>query len=713
METTMMRLQVNEKDLLVKFGDSLDGIDDVRELNDMGFNKFDKGVWPRCRGNVFGMKKVLRKYKRQLTDSFGDEFSSIDWDAKVPDYFIIPTRVNGGIAMVLNGRLDKIKFQEYLNIHRGFKSNGMRFNGESWIAPFSFDFESYKNSMANLGIDMTPVPEISVQELEQSEQEAIKKQAMTLGEKEARVELLENGMFAIRHPYSEKMNSAYWNAEEFGGIVKWDRERKCRVVGAGEDGDLKDVIALLKKIHPEWAVAIHPLVGAELKKIAGSRILYRTMEDWIGAYYKPETKLFPYQVEGVKILRDHDGNALIGDDMGLGKTLQVLTWAATQKKSILVICPKNVRRQWLKEADKFFLPGTFNGFEIDTQMAVDQVKNALKAEKYNLITINYQILRKYQEVLQLAGIDVMVLDESHRIKSEKAAITKDVTAMAKGFKHHILMSGTPIKNKKNEIYTQANIIEPGVFTSKYHVTMMPVFDVREKMKSFFFRRIKTRELKDLPPKLREITEIVTEDELPDYKPGMEIGEISSLKSQLAIAKTKYTIDFIDDILENTESKIIVFSDSDDACQIIANHYGDQAVIHIGSTKHEQREKNKEIFSDENSKVRVFVATTGSAQEGLNLQVADKLIFNDLPWVPGTINQAEDRAWRLGQKKCVNVYWMVARVSAFDIRVCDILWSKMSIFKKLIDGKKTTAEEMEIMKKRITPEEIMNGLVTKK
>jgi len=692
-----------EKDLLTRMGNYLDSIDNVVEQNFMGFNKPDKMAWPRACGNVPRMKTVLRKYEKQLSGRFGeDAFNSIDWKVQLPESYISPEKVPGGIALMLGGkRISGDKFSQYLGIHRSFKGEGFRWNGNNWVAPFSFDFAPYIEKMSAVGIEVLPVPAISVQEFEKAKADTESNKAPNKG---ASIGLLPDGRFAIRHPYSEKMNQAYWNAEEFGGIVKWSHELKARLVGAGDIEDLLDAEALLKKVHPEWTVSMSPEVTAEVKRIEDARAEYRKPTPEILGVFKDNIIPFPHQVEGIKRLNEMDGHALNGDDMGLGKTMQTLAWAAMNCKSLVVICPKNVRRQWLQEADKFFLAGTFNGMEIDATTDPEFIVNA-KGNGYNLLTMNYEIVNKFKDAIAMCGFDALVLDESHRIKSLDAQITKNVTALSKKFEHHIFMSGTPIKNKKNEIFTQANIVAPGTFTSRGQVTMMPVFDVKESLKKFFFRRTKRAELKNLPEKIRTRISLPNGKELPDWTPGMEVGEISALKSALAFAKTKYTIEFVSDIIENTESKVLVYSDSDDAAEIIAKHFGKNAVLHTGSTSHEKREVAKAAFMNEDSEVRVFVGTTGSCREGLNLTVADKVVFNDLPWTPADLEQAEDRTHRIGQKNVVNVYWLTVAGNRFDSRVCELLWAKMDIYKKVIEGKKPTAEEKKVFETAISAQDL--------
>ena len=980
-----------ELEILTKFGDFLDGIDDVQELNDAGFNKIDKDRWPIGRGHVGVMKMILAKYKGQLIRTFGIEsFRVIDWTmttSKVP--YIAPERKGDRVYMPLFGpRLAGGDFSSYLDVTRRYKNEGLRFDGElkQWYAPLCFDPTLMAADLKDEAkIEMLAWPEV----LESERVSA--REVINITNTVATADVLPDGRFIIKHPFSERMNKAYWDAEAFSGIVKWDRELKGRLVGAGELEDLRDAIALIGKIHPEWefidrtadAVAKVENIRLEL------RTPYKKVLDVLRKDLPKDLMLLPHQYEGVRLLDKLDGKALIGDDMGCisgdavvtcnrfgksfkvslknlydrfnnkwegetkircyldgelrsmpiahvtysgikptkilslidgksivlthdhqiltpdgwvevenllaggtvatngimvcdtcgsteglvtykyakflgkcrkcvysiyqkqrfnkkeilckdgyiwvtsgvrnhpnaqkfkfgipkhrlvveadmngisfedlvdrlkmnnikglkfldkhihvhhkngirndnrlsnlepmtvsehhskhhrhvntgrftpkwtevvsitdgpptetfdvrvpyadsfvangivvhncGKTLTVLAWAKANGKRLVVICPKNVRRQWHQEAEKFFGRGAFKGMELDAS-----ITPRVDLKQFSLVTLNYEILKKFSEAILRGGFDLMVLDESHRIASSKAQITTIVRDMAKSFKHRILMSGTPLKNKKSEIYTQSEVVAPGTFQSPGQVTMMATFDVKETIRSFFFRRTKKGELKNLPDKIRQVMELEAEG-LPDWEDGMGIGDISRLKSALALAKVPHTCEFIKDILKNTESKVIVYSDSDDACEAIGNHFGSLAVVHTGATPHETRERIKEQFCNEDNPVRIFVATTGSAREGLNLTIADKEVFNDLPWAPYQIAQSEDRAYRIGQKNVVNVYWTVVKGNFFDARIAEILLGKMKLTSQIIDGKKLSKEDQEIFQRGISPQAIITAM----
>lgn len=674
----------SNKELLKWFGDQLDLTDDVKEKNGVGFNLIDKGRWPHIRNNeTKELKLFLQKYRNQLIARFGEEqVNSIVWSEVQDDKILASVAVTiedrgYGLKLNSNGRLEKNRFNAFIDYVKSKKARCDVGRGYLWVVGFDFNFEAFKTHLLNFEIEIEEIP---VVEIKPRRDVVVKKN--------------EEGVYEVYHDYSEVLNSAYRNAEETSSIFGFDWTKKCRLISKDQLSDLDEILEVIKKNYPQWEVHFDFNVNEERVRVETLRKELRQSDASLLNLLNEGFSPLPYQFEGYRYYEQFKGCALNGDDMGLGKTLQTLLYAAKNNKKTLVICPKNVRRQWLQEASKFFKKDIFNTLELNSKSKVKSL------EGYNLVTLNYEILAKHIELLENSGFDLLVLDESHRIKNPSAKTTKLVLSLSGKFLNRICLSGTPIKNKKREIFTQANFISPETFKSEYEVLMGTNFQTREKLKQIFFRRTKKQELKDLPEKFRSIISIEAKTKLPDVSPDFQIGDISRLKSTLAQAKTPYTKEFVEDILENTDSKVIVFSDSDDAACALHVYFGKLSVLHIGATSHEKREQAKEVFNNENSEVRVFIATTGSAREGLNLTVADKVVFNDLPWTPADLNQAEARAHRLGQKNCVNVYWMQAEGNEFDRRSVEILTEKMKIYEALINGKKLTQQEQQVLKQGV-------------
>jgi hypothetical protein len=107
-------------------------------------------------------------------------------------------------------------------------------------------------------------------------------------------------------------------------------------------------------------------------------------------------------------------------------------------------------------------------------------------------------------------------------------------------------------------------------------------------------------------------------------------------------------------------KVLVFGNYTAPLMEIREEFGDAAVMITGEVSERDRKAAKDRFQDDPS-VKVFVGGLKSAGEGITLTAADKVVFLDMDWVPDAHRQAQDRAIRNGQRKSVDVYYMVARL----------------------------------------------------
>ena len=397
-----------------------------------------------------------------------------------------------------------------------------------------------------------------------------------------------------------------------------------------------------------------------------------------------------------------------------GKTLQALAWAAQHGRRVLVVCPKVVRRTWIDEARKFF-PGYFaEGLELRLKMLKAGVPDL---GGFPIVTINYESLVKFETEIMAGKFDCIIIDESHRIKNPDAQVTQNVTRIAGTIPHRILLSGTAIKNKKVELHSQVELIDPGLLGTRHQLQGATIGGVWNTLRSRYLARQKRDVLKDLPELLTSITRLEVEG-LPDLgdddavSDEFDVGQISRLKNQIAIGKATETIAFIRQLLDGGDDKVLVFSDSVEATKTIAAALGELAILHHGQMSDDRREDAKATFQREGG-ARVFCTTRQSLAVGATMTAASLVVFNDLPWTPADVRQAEGRAHRVGQRKTVNCYWLTAQDNLFDERVTEILKNKFDLSKRILEGKQLTPQEREWMERPISIAEIVRGLWRKR
>jgi SWI/SNF-related matrix-associated actin-dependent regulator of chromatin subfamily A-like protein 1 len=395
---------------------------------------------------------------------------------------------------------------------------------------------------------------------------------------------------------------------------------------------------------------------------------------------------YGYQGAGIAFLNAANGRAIIGDEMGLGKTLQALAWVVTNHKRALVICPNN-QHDWAAEVEKFAVTPSF---QILTPKPVEFTQ-----AQFTLV--NYESCGKHD--FSKLQYDTVIIDESHLVKNAKTARFKNIAFLTKDVKHVILISGTSIINRPVEFFTQLNLVKPGItgtygsYTFKYCAGHRHEYgwdasgasnldELRALIAPIYLRRNKADVLPELPPKIRQ--EVRLEGVKIKEKLGGSdnpLAQISRMKIALAMAKIESTIKFVKGMVEQGE-KVIVFSDYVEPVKQIAAAFGEQAICYLSELTPEERHVAKEAFQNDPTKM-VFVATSRIASVSLTLTAASHVVFNDLPWTPGTLLQAEDRAHRIGQLFTLNVYRMVAS-GTLDMYITELLTSKAIILKQVLD-----------------------------
>ncbi len=179
----------------------------------------------------------------------------------------------------------------------------------------------------------------------------------------------------------------------------------------------------------------------------------------------------------------------------------------------------------------------------------------------------------------------------------------------------------------------------------------------------------------------------------DIAPGSTIDErrlrgrllqaVTRARQKLAEVKVDATIDFVTGAVEQGE-KVIVFSCFEEPMNRLAKAFGQSAVVLTGKTPADKRQALVDRFQNDDS-IRVFLANIIAGGIGTNLTAATQVVFNDLDWVPANHWQAEDRAYRIGQTRTVNVTYMVA-ADTIDDFVQSVLEKKGALVSAVVDGK---------------------------
>jgi len=419
--------------------------------------------------------------------------------------------------------------------------------------------------------------------------------------------------------------------------------------------------------------------------------------------------LFHFQKEGVLFLEQKQGRALLADEMGLGKTIQVLAYLNLhpELRPALIICPASLKLNWEAEIK-------------DTMTTEEKVVVVSGTKPYSIsnatiIIANYDIVENWKEELIRNEIKIVVLDECHYIKNSSAQRTKAVKELCKGIKKIIALSGTPIVNRPVEFYNSISLINPYLFKNfwqyaqRYCAPKHNGFgwnfngasntkELHEILTStIMIRRTKKEVLSELPEKiyntipveidrteyslvLNDLRQWLIKNE--KYSKVEAVTKIEYLKQVAVKGKLNSVVEFIEDFLEN-EEKLVVFATHHFVIDYLIEKFKNISVKFDG--RDSEKDKEKAVFEFQNNeKIRLFIGNIKAAGVGITLTASSNVLFVELPWTPGELVQAEDRCHRIGQKNCVNIYYLIAR-NTIEENILKILSEKQQILSQVLDG----------------------------
>lgn len=447
----------------------------------------------------------------------------------------------------------------------------------------------------------------------------------------------------------------------------------------------------------------------------------RLRSRWQGVPYDGEvpglretTELDPHQREGIAFILERGYNCLLADEMGLGKTLTSIAAAQFLPGRVLVVCPASARAVWKQEV----LAWTTEQARV--LHPTDPPEKASEGgEKY--VVVAYSGLPRFADVLAGVKFDLVVLDESHYVKSRKAQRTRLVQEKLRHVPRRLILSGTPVMNEPQEIRTQLAFVHPDEwsdtawFNRRFQqpwrhgtqdVKQQVLARLREYLEGVMLRREKRQALPDLPEKHLHVHRFPLaeaarraydeqEDSFRDYvqehdetalTTGMMAtsGHLESLKQNVLIGKLPKVLEDLQAILARGE-KVVVFCHYREPIKAIAKELQDHGVVTLtGSTGPDERGEVVRRFQ-ERPDVRVFVGQTLAAGTAITLTAARHAVFTDLEWNPALHRQAMDRIHRKTQTREVEVHFYIAE-DTIDEDIAEVLEEKTQMMDQLLEGR---------------------------
>jgi SNF2 family DNA or RNA helicase len=421
--------------------------------------------------------------------------------------------------------------------------------------------------------------------------------------------------------------------------------------------------------------------------------------------------LRPYQKAGYNwfhFLRQYHLGGCLADDMGLGKTVQTLALLQKIKEenqlldiqhTSLIVMPTSLIYNWQNEAAKFAPQ-----LKIGIHMGSMRHKNSQYIANYDVVLTTYGILRVDADLLKGYYFDYIILDESQNIKNATSKAFRAARTLRS--KHKLVLSGTPVENSINDLWTQMSFVNPGLLGNQAFFQTNFVTPIEKKkdeeraqrlqslIKPFVLRRTKEMVATELPPKTEHLFYCKMSDDQGEYYEkikseyrneflqSLENGTFNQSKVQFLQGLTKLRQianhpEMIDQsyagdsgkfenvihTLENVLSRghrALIFSQFVKQLDIYRRHFDAENRPYVyldGTTKNRAGVVQK--FQNRTD-IQLFLISIKAGGVGLNLTAADYVFILDPWWNPAVEQQAIDRTHRIGQTNNVFIYKFITK-----------------------------------------------------
>ena len=421
-------------------------------------------------------------------------------------------------------------------------------------------------------------------------------------------------------------------------------------------------------------------------------------------------------------------------------------------KNILVVCPSSVKINWKRELKMFCDDVTI----IDGKIW----------DKAKFTIINYDILKNFHTLgdgkkkkpsdvavvlnrqLANAKYDLLIIDEAHNLKNNKSIrgeIMADLSVNF-GIEKVWLLTGTPIANRPMDFFNLLKIIKAPIaknwvyFTTRYcegrkffrtlkNGAKRQIWltdgasnldELASKTKNLMLRRLKTDVL-DMPEKVitpfyhqldkkawaryDQLWDNYIEKRKEEKKKGpiqRDLVELILLRKFIALEAIPETIEMVENALESGR-KCIIFTSFTDELNELADHFGKICVTHNGPMTARDKQASVDAFQN-NPAIKIFIGNVRSAGVGITLTEGTYVIFNSFDWVSGNNEQAEDRAYRIGQENDVNIVYQLFE-DTVSTRMWETVRAKKDVIATIMGDNKLSDEEMITLR----TEELMNEI----
>ncbi|MCB9665766.1 MAG: DEAD/DEAH box helicase [Alphaproteobacteria bacterium] len=453
-----------------------------------------------------------------------------------------------------------------------------------------------------------------------------------------------------------------------------------------------------------------------------------------------QATLRPYQKVGLSwlaCLGDLGLGACLADDMGLGKTVQLIAHVVDRRargadKPCLVVCPTSVLGNWIRELGRFAPHLTVSRHHgLDRDLA--------QATRADVVLTTYGLLARDVDALSEVAWDVVALDEAQAIKNPDSRRAQAASRL--DARHRVAMSGTPVENRLEELWSLMRFLIPGLLGTRAHfhrTVAIPVerfgdeevaWRLKAGVSPFLLRRVKTDPdvASDLPDKVerhefcaltaeqaalyRDVSEEhlvrIAEAQISERR-GHVLAMLTALKQicnhpahylkeegplEGRSGKLERATELLEQVLELGD-RAIVFTQYREMGDRLKRHLGEAfevevPFLHGGVASHARDEMVRRFQEDDD--VPLLLVSLRAGGTGLNLTRATHVLHYDRWWNPAVEDQATDRAYRIGQHRNVQVHKFVCQ-GTLEERIDALLDEKRSLAESVVgNGERLVAD----------------------
>lgn len=481
-----------------------------------------------------------------------------------------------------------------------------------------------------------------------------------------------------------------------------------------DDGVIRDMetdpsgfIREARRLDPgfEWETDAMNLLIETRDRCRRRRII---AEKYAGSYFDGllRTTLHPYQADGVRFAFA-GGRTINADEMGLGKTVQAIATAELLRRegmieSVIIICPTSLKYQWLAEIRRFT-----DSPALVVEGNLMKRREQFRDKEYFYKICSFHSVTNNIKTGHIPQADMIIYDELQRLKNKDTQMGRQLRKLQS--QYVLALSGTPLENKLDELYSVTQLVDQYVLGPYYRFTADTTLTddsgkligyrnlhaVAERLRDTLIRRRKADVRLQMPartdtnlfvPMTKEQRAIHEEYKfnvatiIQKWHRQRFLSEADRKRLLLFLSMMRMVCDstfildqktrhdtkidevmaIVQNLLADRDGKVVIFSQWERMLRILSLELKEEEIdfcfLH-GGVPSPKRKDLIDRFRDDPD-CRVFLSTDAGAT-GLNLQTASLLINIDLPWNPAVLEQRIARIYRLGQENPVQIINMVA------------------------------------------------------